>query len=86
MSSRYENPKVDELLAEHCPSHAWSEDDYRDLAIAALDQGGVSPRDQKHVLDILGMEESDASYLARTGEPRGAGDDWAGRERGDFCE
>lgn len=74
MGSQYSNPKVDKLLSDRCPSHAWSEDDFRDLAIAALDQAGVSLRDQKRVLDILGMEESDESYELRTGGPaRGSG-------------
>jgi len=32
------------------------------------------------------VDETDEEYEERTGEPRGAGADWAGRERGDFQE
>jgi hypothetical protein len=67
-------------------------DHYEDVEYAVThkdedDTGpALPPVDNRGQIPNFEDDESGEDYQARTGEPRGAGDDWAGRERGDFAE
>ena len=89
-SDTYSNAKVAALIDGQISLSGFSTEDFADLALAALDQAGLDRKDQNTVSKLLAEYdlESAAAYQERTGEPRGAGEDWAGRSvaEGDFCE
>jgi hypothetical protein len=63
MKPQYPNVKVDALIAGHISIEAadWTAEDWRDLAMAALDQSGLSREDQAVVATLCGAEEDPAS-------------------------
>ena len=46
--------KVDEVIYKSGLCDSFSEDDYIDLALASLDQSGMSKQDQDRVASIIG--------------------------------
>jgi len=57
MAAEYPNPKVSALLYGRATIDAtWTHEDYLALAIAALDQGGVSVRVQTRVAELVSFD------------------------------
>lgn len=68
----YPNVKVDALINGHIsiePSQ-WTEDDFLALAIAALDQGGVSARGQVRVAALIAQDTRRECVSPPPDEPR----------------
>ena len=55
MSKTYGNAKVDEAL-DHLQALSMTEADFLDLALACLDQGGLSARGQDVVRQAIGLD------------------------------
>jgi hypothetical protein len=49
----YPNPKVSDLIYRSPATAGFTPQDWRDLAMAALDQGGVGPREYEAVEKLL---------------------------------
>ena len=61
----YSNPKVDALIAGHISlaPGTFTQRDFIDLAIAALDQGGVSVRTQRRVNELVQDDREGQDYV-----------------------
>lgn len=75
-SNSYGNAKVDALLAGHISisGGTFTERDFVQLALAALDQAGVSVKLQRHINELVADEMEDAQLHV---QPCGFGIDGA---------
>lgn len=71
MSKTYGNAKVDEAL-DHLQALSMTEADFLDLALACLDQGGLSVRGQDVVRQAIGIDPVRDETFVNEGPDLGA--------------